>query len=131
MRRKLSKKQIGAMGLAALMSAQTPIMASETETATEQVLQETQTEEQVQLEVQSDAANEELQTEEVLETQTETESETTTLEVEAEPASFEESANQSDGISMQALTEGWNVDENGRRMYVKNGNPIKRPYRAN
>lgn len=125
MRRKLSKKQIGAMGLAALMSAQTPIMASETETATEQVLQETQTEEQVQLEVQSDAANEELQTEEVLETQTETESETTTLEVEAEPASFEESANQSDGISMQALTEGWNVDENGRRMYVKNGNPIK------
>ena len=105
MRRKLSKKQIGAMGMAALMSAQTPIMASETETATEQVLQETQTE------TESETTN------------SETESKTTNSE--SETVSFEEQANQSDGISMQALTEGWNVDENGRRMYVKNGNPIK------
>ena len=91
--------------MAALMSAQTPIMASETETATEQVLQETQTE------TESETTN------------SETESKTTNSE--SETVSFEEQANQSDGISMQALTEGWNVDENGRRMYVKNGNPIK------
>ena len=91
MRRKLSKKQIGAMGLAVMMGVQTPAMATETsqEAATQELqIVEPQTEVPLVEEVETtEAQQEETSTEEVETVETLTEeaqSETQTTEVQAE-----------------------------------------------
>ena len=63
MRKNLSKKQLGAVGLAAMMAVQTPAMAAEVTTSPEATVQETAQEQQEEVT--------ELQTEEVVESQAE------------------------------------------------------------
>ena len=91
MRRKLSKKQIGAMGLAVMMGAQTPAMAAEIsqEAATQELqIVEPQTEVSLAEEVETtEAQMEEISTEKVETEENQTEeaqSETQTIEVQAE-----------------------------------------------
>ena len=88
MKKNLSKKQLGAVGLAAMMAVQTPAMAAEVTTSPEATVQETVQEQQEEVT--------ELQTEEV-ETQGQTvESsleENETQAQEEETVEIEESAN--------------------------------------
>ena len=46
MKKNLSKKQLGAVGLAAIMAVQTPAMAAEVQTLPEAIVQETAQEQQ-------------------------------------------------------------------------------------
>ncbi len=147
MRRKLSKKQIGAMGLAVMMGAQTPAMAAETsQEATTQELQITETHTEMSLaeevetteaqteETQTEEAQSEVQTKEVqVETQAE-EIQTQELEIaesqqtegqEQETlteTSTEELIDQYDfAENQEVLTDGWHQDSDGNYMYVKDG----------
>lgn len=141
MRKKISKKQIGAVGMAAMMAVQTPAMAvettketpvemstegvevEETEASTEgiQTVEVSTEEMQAAEEVVTEAA-EELQetTEETQETMLSTEP----VEIEnvSEPAEVETEA---DIVALAAEEDGWHENSDGSRYYVKNGETLK------
>lgn len=117
MRRKLSKKQIGAMGLAVMMGAQTPAMATEIsqEAATqEQQIVEPQTEVPLAEEVETtEVQMEEISTEKVETEENQTEeaqSETQTIEVQAETQA-EEIQTQELEIAESQQTEDQEIEE--------------------
>ena len=150
MRKKISKKQIGAVGMAAMMAVQTPAMAVETtkETPAQETTQETSVEtstEGVEVE-ETEASTEGIQTvevsteemqaaeevvteaaEEVQETTEETQEtmlSTEPVEIEnvSEPSELETEA----GIAALAAEEdGWHENSDGSRYYVKNGEIVK------
>ena len=113
MRKKLSKKQIGAMGLAVMMGVQTPAMAAETsqESTTQETVLEPQTEEgeTVQVEIAESQA-EEIETTQVEITESQTaesqiaEAETgqaTTTEYQAEEVNETETQTEETAISTE------------------------------
>ena len=150
MRKKISKKQIGAVGMAAMMAVQTPAMAVETtkETPAQETTQETSVEtstEGVEVE-ETEASTEGIQTvevsteemqaaeevvteaaEEVQETTEETQEtmlSTEPVEIEnvSEPAEVETEA---DIVALAAEEDGWHENSDGSRYYVKNGEILK------
>ena len=148
MRKKISKKQIGAVGMAAMMAVQTPAMAVETtkETPAQETTQETPIEtstEGVEVE-ETEASTESIQTVEVSteemqaaeevvteaeEVQETTITEETMLSTEpveiknvSEPAEVETEA---DIVALAAEEDGWHENSDGSRYYVKNGETLK------
>lgn len=150
MRKKISKKQIGAVGMAAMMAVQTPAMAVETtkETPAQETTQETSVEtstEGVEVE-ETEASTEGIQTvevsteemqaaeevvteaaEELQETTEETQEtmlSTEPVEIEnvSEPAEVETEA---DIVALAAEEDGWHENSDGSRYYVKNGETLK------
>ena len=121
MRRKLSKKQIGAMGLAVLMGIQTPTMAAEilTEAATQETAeQETVEQETTQEELSTeDVESEEISTQEMLPEESIETSLEETAETSAEVVSEEASENVLEEISEEIETES--VEEFGTEMKVE------------
>ena len=98
MKRKLSKKQLGAMGLAAMMAVQAPVAAAEMTASPEATVQETTEIEEQQIETQL-----------------------TETEISSEQAG-EEYVLQED---LEVLTDGWNQDSDGKFTYVKDGQTVK------
>ena len=98
MKRKLSKKQLGAMGLAAMMAVQAPVAAAEVTTSPETTVQEITEIEEQQIETQL-----------------------TETEISSEQAG-EEYVLQED---LEVLTDGWNQDSDGKFTYVKDGQTVK------
>ena len=121
MRRKLSKKQIGAMGLAVMMGVQTPAMAAETsqESTTQETVLEPQTEESETAQV------------EIVESQTE-EIETTQVEnvesqVEEEFEQIGQAAQETEAevVVQAAEADGWHQNDDGNSYYVKDGEILR------
>ena len=151
MRKKLSKKQIGAMGLAVMMGVQTPAMAAETsqESTTQETVLEPQTEEgeTVQVEITESqtaesqiaeaeteqATTTEYQAEEVNETETQTEEtaiSTENAESQVEEASEQvgqaEQETEAEVAVLEAAEEdGWHQNDDGSRYYVKDGEVLR------
>lgn len=143
--RKISKKQIGAMGLAVMMTAQSPAMAAEIETSqtentvvTQEATQEDSQEEATVVEDVS-AAEQETVTEQ--ETVSEQDSvmvqETASEENAIEETSIEVVTEETDELTTEAveegknivaaqsaITDGWHTDNDGNRTYVKNGSLV-------
>ena len=117
MRRKLSKKQIGAMGLAVMMGVQTPAMAAETsqESTTQETVLEPQTEESETAQVEIV----ESQTEEIETTQVENvESQ---IEEASEQVVLVEQETEAEVAVQAAEADGWHQNDDGSRYYVKDG----------
>ena len=134
MRRKLSKKQIGAMGLAVMMGGQTPAMAAEIsqesmtqEAATQETIQELQTtetqtaqaqpEEVETIEAQTEEVGTvELQTEEQAKTQSAEETEIETVTISETEENTEESTEAADvelsASEMETLIDQYTLTEN-------------------
>ena len=94
MRRKLSKKQIGAMGLAAMMAVQTPAMATET-------VQESATQEAAAQETTQELQTTEMQSEESFVEKVET-AEAKPEEVETEELSTQEDGSETQTAELQS-----------------------------
>ena len=117
MRRKLSKKQIGAMGLAVMMGVQTPAMAAETsqESTTQETVLEPQTEESetAQVEIVESQA-EEIET-------TQVENVESQIEEASEQVVQAEQENEAEVAVQAAEADGWHQNDDGSRYYVKDG----------
>ena len=149
MRKKISKKQIGAVGMAAMMAVQTPAMAVETtkETPAQETTQEIPVEtstEGVEVE-ETEASTEGIQTvevsteemqaaeevvteaaEEVQETTITEETMLSTESVEIENVSEPDEVETEAGIvALAAEEDGWHENSDGSRYYVKNGDTLK------
>ena len=145
MRRKLSKKQIGVMGLAAMMAVQTLAMAAEVQTSPEATVQETQEETQpvestseVEPETQKQV-EEQLDTNVYVEepisskmTEIETVEEMTEEVTEESVAESSETETSSEQVVMEyaaedqeILTDGWHIDVNGDTIYIRDGDRVR------
>ena len=149
MRKKLSKKQITAMGLTAIMAVQTPAMAAEVVTSPEITVQEitqeqpeeaaevqtekivesqteevenvtqAQPDESVEVKTSESANQEESQSEEIQLTEV-IETEPSETEISSEQAAVEYAAE-----NQEVLTDGWHKDNDGNFSYVKDGQIVE------
>ena len=143
--RKISKKQIGAMGLAVMMTAQSTAMAAEIETSQTEntvVTQEaTQEDSQEEATVAEDVSAAEQETVTEQETVSEQDSvivqETASEENVVEETAIEVVTEETDELTAEAveegknivaaqsaITDGWHTDNDGNRTYVKNGSLV-------
>ena len=149
MRKKLSKKQITAMGLTAIMAVQTSVMAAEVVTSPETTVQEitqeqpeeaaevqnektvesqteevenvtqAQPDESVEVKTSESANQEESQLEEIQSTEV-IETEPSETEISSEQAAVEYAAE-----NQEVLTDGWHKDNDGNFSYVKDGQIVE------
>ena len=143
--RKFSKKQISAVGLAVMMSAQGPVMAAEVSQEETTAVAELQTEE-------SESVSPEASAEESVEETAETTSEESTEQPiqESAPETEEESDGESEEVfeeateevteasteevyeaenseiaPLAAVADGWQLDANGNYTYIKDGKMVR------
>lgn len=146
MKKNLSKKQLGVVGLAVIMAVQTPVMAAEVEGSQEATTQTSETAEPVGTE---ETVSEPVSVEETTEATEEAAEESTVWSEVTEPETVseaavsktEESATQTDAdeeetkspeytqsvddqIAVQAAN-GWQLDAAGNYTYVQNGQIVK------
>ena len=149
MRKNLSKKQITAMGLTAIMAVQTSVMAAEVVTSPEITVQEitqeqpeeaaevqtekivesqteevenvtqAQPDESVEVKTSESANQEESQSEEIQSTEV-IETEPSETEISSEQAAVEYAAE-----NQEVLTDGWHKDNDGNFSYVKDGQIVE------
>ena len=149
MRKNLSKKQITAMGLTAIMAVQTPAMAAEVVTSPATTVQEitqeqpeeaaevqtekivesqteevenvtqAQPDESVEVKTSESANQEESQSEEIQLTEV-IETEPSETEISSEQAAVEYAAE-----NQEVLTDGWHKDNDGNFSYVKDGQIVE------
>ena len=149
MRKNLSKKQITAMGLTAIMAVQTSVMAAEVVTSPEITVQEitqeqpeeaaevqtekivesqteevenvtqAQPDESVEVKTSESANQEESQSEEIQLTEV-IETEPSETEISSEQAAVEYAAE-----NQEVLTDGWHKDNDGNFSYVKDGQIVE------
>ena len=151
--RKFSRKQISAVGLAVIMSAQGPVMAAEVSQEETTAVAELQTEESESVlpekseeseesveesvgeitETVSEESIEQSIPESVPETETESnaeleeavESEETTEEVTEASTEAGYEAENSEIAPLAAVADGWQLDEDGNYSYIKDGELVK------
>ena len=149
MKKILSKKQLQAMGLAAMMAVQTPAMAAEVVTSPATTVQEitqeqpeeaaevqtekivesqteevenvtqAQPDESVEVKTSESANQEESQSEEIQLTEV-IETEPSETEISSEQAAVEYAAE-----NQEVLTDGWHKDNDGNFSYVKDGQIVE------
>ena len=145
--RKFSKKQIGAVGLAVMMSAQGSVMAAEVSQEETTVVTEFQTEEsesafteesveepteenveptlQESTEQSTQESAQETETESNAELEEVVDSEKLTEEVTEESTEAGYEAENSDIAPLAAMADGWQLDEDGNYSYIKDGELVK------
>ena len=145
--RKFSRKQISAVGLAVMMSAQGSVMAAEVSQEETTVVTEFQTEEsesafteesveepteenveptlQESTEQSTQESAQETETESNAELEEVVDSEKLTEEVTEESTEAGYEAENSDIAPLAAMADGWQLDEDGNYSYIKDGELVK------